>query len=265
MAWVRKTFIKPRRTGQKLVFWVANNTGRWSRFAAPSSLCPLESKAQTKLQSTRAQGRSEAERRGWANVASMHVEGGKAGQLSKVGSHRIVDAGKVQAIGQVEALRHQLQTGLFAQFEFLCKAHIEVDEIGPFTSIACGPDRAVVGGMAIAIHVSTGQQVKGVSAVIAENRRENEPGQSPRPAVGRLQYGSRHNFVTLIEFRERALPGQVQVVLWAEVAVEVKGCVICLAVGVIAEQAYVRAKALLNFDNSAFIERRALRRILNRL
>src|SRR6266481_549557 len=220
--------------------------------------CSLEGNAQAELQGARAQGRGKAERRISSNVVSMHVEGGKAGQLSKVGPHRVIDAGKVQAIGQVEAFRHQLQTGLFAQPEFLCETHIEVNEVGSLAGIACCPDRAVIGGMAIAIHVSTSQQVEGVPAVIAENGREDESGQSPRPAIGCLQYRSRHNLMALIEFRERALSGQVQVVLRAEVAVEVKGRVICLAVGVIAEQAYVRAKALLNFDDPAFIERRPL-------
>src|SRR5438270_4239412 len=122
-------------------------------------------------------------------------------------------------------------------------SHIEGSEVRALSGIAGSPDRPVIGGVAIAIHVRTGKQVEGMSAVVTEDGRELEVGENRAAETAGIGYNRHYNFVALIEVRKRAFARQIGVVLGAEVAVEIGGGVKGLAESVVGHHRVVGAEA----------------------
>src|SRR6266567_2649419 len=190
----------------------------------------------------------------------MHVKRGKAFLLSKIRTDHVVYAGIVGLIKEIECFNHELQAGSFFQFEATAQTHVEGDKIRPNTCVVSGTNRPVVGRVPVAINVSAGQQVKRMSRVIAENRRELEI-REKLVFPGGLHHAGNHKLVPLVKIGKTAFGGKIRIVSRAKVAVEVGGGAETLAERVIQHQGDVVAETLFNLQNPAFVKGRALGRI----
>src|SRR5260370_5497242 len=137
--------------------------------------------------------------------------------------------------------------------ELARQTHVKVQGIGALTRVTRRSDGAVVGGMAVAIAIGPRQQIKGMHAVVANDRRELKPGQHGI-LPGGVQNAGKHYLVPLVEVRKRAFPGQVGLVSRSKVTVEIARRVECLAEGVVSKQGEVTAKALLYFQDGPFVK-----------
>src|SRR6266478_9638804 len=173
----------------------------------------------------------------------------------------IVHAGKVCPIEEVESLGDQLKIGFLAQLEPARDAHIEVSMIGTEPGIAARADGAIIRGVAIAVDVRPGQQVEGVAGVISNDGRQLEPREdSAFPRA--INNGGDDKFVPLVKVGKSSFSAKIRVVEGAKVAVEVSRGVESLAVSVIPNQREIVAKALFNFENSAFVKSGGFRAVL---
>src|SRR5208282_5399285 len=93
------------------------------------------------------------------------------------------------------------------------------------------------------------------SAVVGKNRSQLKGGKE-RILPGAVKYTGRHDFVSLIEFRKRAIGAQVRRILRSIVAVKISTGVESFAVGVVAKHGEMIAEALLDFENSGLIKGR---------
>src|SRR6185437_8587220 len=80
-----------------------------------------------------------------------------------------------------------------------------------------------------------------------------------------IEDGSENEFVALVEVRKTAIGAEISVVYRAKVAIEVRGSVKRLAVGVVANKREIVAEALLDLNDAAFVESGSLRAVLIRL
>lgn len=101
----------------------------------------------------------------------LHTEG-----RSKISAYDIVDSGIVRPVGDVKSFRCELQGGTLAQFEPPAQAHVEIHIIGTKTAVAPGSRRPVVGEMIVAIDVSTGQEIEGMTTVVRNHWRQLKAG-----------------------------------------------------------------------------------------
>ena len=107
--------------------------------------------------------------------------------------------------------------------------------------------------MAIAVDVRTCEKVEGMPSVVSEDGREFKIREVPGlPRAG--EDACDDDFMALVEFRESTISVDVGLIEWSVVTIEIGGVVRCFAVSVICNQADVRVKALLNFENSSLIE-----------
>src|SRR6476646_1938050 len=77
-----------------------------------------------------------------------------------------------------------------------------------------------------------------------------------------VEDGSQNEFVALVEVRKTAFGSEIGVVYRAKVAVEVRGGIKRLAVGVIADEREIVAEALLDLNDATLVESRCLRAVL---
>src|SRR5438270_13811871 len=85
-------------------------------------------------------------------------------------------------------------------------SHIEGSEVRALSGIAGSPDRPVIGGVAIAIHVRTGKQVEGMSAVVTEDGRELEVAPPRAAHTARTRYPPHYPPLAPTELPPPALP-----------------------------------------------------------
>ena len=90
---------------------------------------------------------------------------------SKGRAHNIVDPRKVCPVCDVESLRCKSQSAPLAEFEASAQAHVEDGIIGTDAAVARGARGTIIGEMIVAINVRAGQQIKGMAAVVGDNRR----------------------------------------------------------------------------------------------
>src|SRR4029077_9476779 len=83
--------------------------------------------------------------------------------------HHVVHACEVGMVGDVEALRCKLHSGLFANFMLPAQAHVEIGETRAKSSIAAGAEGAFVRGVIVAVHFATRQQVERMPAIVSKN------------------------------------------------------------------------------------------------
>src|SRR5882672_3524622 len=108
----------------------------------------------------------------------MHVEGGKVGIPTrgdgqpKISTYHVVHTCIVRLIKEIECFNHELQAGFLSHLETTAQTHVEGDKIRSNTGIVGCANRTVVGGMPVAVYVRASKQVKGMSCVVAQNRRK---------------------------------------------------------------------------------------------
>src|SRR5208283_238147 len=132
------------------------------------------------------------------------------------------------------------------------QARVETGVIRSKTRVARSTDGAAIGGVIVAIGGLSTQQIKRMPAVVIENRRHLEAGQSAPP--GAVEDSRDDHFVSLIEVGSSAFRTHVQVVLRSVVAVEIRGGVDGVAVGVIRHDRGGLVELLLDLDNAALIK-----------
>ncbi len=144
------------------------------------------------------------------------------GRQAKVGSDYIVHAGKVCPVGQIEGFSQDLQVCSFADFEAARKTQVKVNVIGTQTGITRCANWTIIGGMVISVYIRASQQVKRMTAVVAENGSNLETRENAPTLMTSVYNGCKDDFVPLIEVGKSALKSQVRVVLGTKVTVEVR-------------------------------------------
>src|SRR5260370_4476761 len=191
----------------------------------------------------------------------MHVKRGELRIKTEEWAHLIVHASKVCMVGDVEALGRELQFCLLAKFMLPSQAHIEIDVVRAKSRVTAGSDRTFVGGVIVAVHLASRQQVERMSTVVGKNRSQLKAGkQGILP--GSFNYAGRNDFMALIEFRKRAIGTEVSRILRSKIAVKISTRVEAFAKSVVAKQGEVIAEALLDFQNSGLVNGRTSRSVL---
>ena|SRR5438105_9938934 len=90
---------------------------------------------------------------------------------SEGSAHYVVDSRKVRPIRDVESFRCKSQSAPLAKFEGSPQTHVEDGIIGTDAAVARSARRTIIGEMIVAINVRAGQQIKGMAAVVGDNRR----------------------------------------------------------------------------------------------
>ena len=90
--------------------------------------------------------------------------------------------------------------------------------------------------MAVAVNICSRQQIEGMAAVVAEDRRQLETGEQPSVIVSGIHNGSDYNLVPLVKGGKGTLTSQIRVVNWTKIAVEIRGRVKRLAERVVCQQ-----------------------------
>jgi hypothetical protein len=158
-------------------------------------------------------------------------------------------------IGKVEAFGQELQLATLSQPEGLGHPQIKVNEIRPQAGIAASANRAIIGGVAVAIHVRSRQQIEGMAAVVPENRRQL-PTAQPLAFSGGFCNHCCHDFMSLIKAGKTAFRIELSVVLGPKVTVEIGNGIDGLAERVIRQKTEVVAQTLGYLDNSSLIHAR---------
>src|SRR5207247_8754593 len=91
---------------------------------------------------------------------------------SKSSAHNIVYAGIVRPVRDVESFSRESQTALFANFENSAQAHVERCVIGTQATVPWSSRRTIVGEMIVAVDVGASQKVRGMTAVVADDRSQ---------------------------------------------------------------------------------------------
>jgi len=126
---------------------------------------------------------------------------------------------------------------------------IEGCEARPLARVPSGKWRPVSVCAAIAIDISSDQQVEGSAAVGAKDRRESET-RTPNYRIG-------DEFMPLIEGGKRPLQSRVRLIHGAEVAVVVRHIINSLAIGVVSGQRKRAVETLREFENSSVVDGRS--------
>src|SRR5579859_6048581 len=100
----------------------------------------------------------------------MHVERREPRDQAKDWTYFVVYAGKICPVCEVESFCGDLQVSPLAYFVPPAQAHVEVDIVGTQTSVARRSDGTFVGGVIVAVYLSSREQVERMSAVVGENR-----------------------------------------------------------------------------------------------
>ena len=90
----------------------------------------------------------------------------------KGGSDDVVHTRIVCPVGEVKSFRDDLKLVPVGECDRTTHPHIETDVVRSNPAIPSGAGRTVVGEMTIAIDVSASQEIKGMAAVVGDNRRE---------------------------------------------------------------------------------------------
>src|SRR4051812_31731810 len=126
-----------------------------------ASSIPRELKEQPgpKLNPTLTNHRREAERLGRRPVRP-------ARQIERAGDRadRIIHAGKVLTVGQIEGFRGHLERDRFADYKPAAEPQIEIPEVRTSPGVPAGERRTVRGRMAVRIQILSGEQIKGMPA-----------------------------------------------------------------------------------------------------
>jgi hypothetical protein len=165
----------------------------------------------------------------------MNIEIGETRCKAENGPHYVVYAGKIRVVCDVEPFRGEQQRGLFLDFVTPAQAHVEVGVTRPEAGVAASANRPLVGGVIISVDLAACEQVKGVPAVIRENRSDLETGYD-RILPRAIEHAGGDHLMALIELREAAVQAQICRVLRSVVTVEIRGRVEAFAVGVIPKQ-----------------------------
>src|SRR5258708_25926 len=207
----------------------------------------LERESHPKLNLPLRERRSETQRLARRErCAAMHVERGESRRQAEEWAGHVVYTGIVCMVRDVEALSRKLQLRLLANFMLPTQAHIETDVARAKPGVATGSDRTLIGGVIVAVHLTSSQQVERMSAVIGKSRRQLKARKGwilPRA----VKHSGHYDFMALIEFRKSAIRAQVRRILRSIIAVEIRRGVEALAKSVVAQQSKVIAEALLEF------------------
>src|SRR5215471_1088440 len=115
-----------------------------------------ENKTCAQLQLARGLGRSEAESLAGQNVIQTALDGSVAQDSAHGASaNHIVDTGEVRAVEDVECFRQELQLRTLSDFECFRQTQVQIDKVGTYASVASDAKRTIIGGMAIAIHITS--------------------------------------------------------------------------------------------------------------
>src|ERR1700722_6102131 len=160
--------------------------------------------------------------------------------------HHVVHACEVGMVGDVEALRCKLHSGLFAKFMLPAQAHVEIGVARAKSSVAAGADGAFVRGVIVAVHFASRQQVERMPAIVGKNGGQLKTGKDGiRPRT--VNDTGHHDLMALIEFGKSAVGAQVGRILRAIIAVKISHRVESFAIGLIAQHGKIIAEALLDF------------------
>src|SRR5260370_41470875 len=98
----------------------------------------------------------------------MHVKRGELRIKTEEWAHLILHASKVCMGGDVEALGGEWQFCLPAKFMLPSQAHIAIDVVRAKSRVTAGSDRTFVGGVIVAVHLASRQQVERMSTVVGK-------------------------------------------------------------------------------------------------
>src|ERR1700733_15865848 len=114
------------------------------------------------------------------------------------------------------------------------QTRVEVDVIGAQASVARGSNGPLIRGVIVAVHLSSGQQVERMPAVVRENWSQLKTRQDtlfPRT----VDHTSEHDFVPFVTLRKTTIQIEVCRILRPVVGVVIRGSVNTLTPGVIRE------------------------------
>ena len=114
-------------------------------------------------------------------------------------ANNIVDAGVVCLVGQVEALSKELEVGAVTHLKAASDTHVKVRVVRPQTGIARSANRTIIGRVTITIHVSAGQEVEGMTAVVLEHRRQLEVGEEASSRIAGIHNRSDNDLMALVK------------------------------------------------------------------
>src|SRR5947209_5788948 len=139
----------------------------------------LEADANTELELAHRESRGKGQRRcqrgrGRIDLRSGNIKGGESGCETKPASNNVVHTGVIRTIEQIETFRQELKIGVFTHLEPARDPHIKRGEIRTLPRIARGSNRPVIGGVAITVHISSGEQIERMTTVVANNRGKLE-------------------------------------------------------------------------------------------
>src|SRR5215472_12068861 len=191
----------------------------------------------------------------------MHIERSESRLEAEKRAYFVVHAGEIRSVCDVKSFRCQPKVCFLTQFVSPAQTQVEGYVVRTQPGVARGADRTLVGGVIVAVHFTTSQQVERVSPVVGENGSELEPRQDI-PVPGTVDDSGDHHFVPLIKLGKTPVYVNVRRILRTVVGVVVSGCIKALAEGVIAKQCEALAEAPLEFNDTALVNRIGLRAVL---